>query len=219
MENQQPEALVLASLFERCVIAFGETETSSRAIAAKELRRLHARVQELEAMLDAVGAGGVSAQRVTQGKDHIEQPIEMVSPPVVLPEPDEYQYRMKGNWDAKLPWTPWEACSKESAAIFRKLKEVQNWIYEVRERYTEQQVRELLATGGQWQKVITWHRGAGLMWDVHASGKWLLRVVSPLNWDAHSVHQELVHAGYAEHIDVRQVHAEQGAAPTAKEEK
>ena len=82
-----------------------------------------------------------------------------------------------------------------------------------------QELRALLATGGQWQKVITWHRGAGLMWDVHASGKWLLRVVSPLNWDAHSVHQELVHAGYAEHIDVRQVHAEQGAAPTAKEEK
>ena len=73
MENQQPEALVLARLFERCVIAFGETETSSRAIAAKELRRLHARVQELEAMLDAVGAGGVSAQRVTQVPDHIAQ--------------------------------------------------------------------------------------------------------------------------------------------------
>lgn len=76
MENQQPEALVLARLFERCVIAFGETETSSRARAAKELRRLHARVQELEAMLDAVGAGGVSAQRVTQK-----------AAPVVPPEP------------------------------------------------------------------------------------------------------------------------------------
>ena len=78
MENQQPEALVLASLFERCVIAFGETETSSRAIAAKELRRLHARVQELEAMLDAVGAGGVSAQRITQQspKDHIQRKPE-----------------------------------------------------------------------------------------------------------------------------------------------
>ena len=77
MENQQqqPAALVLASLFERCVIAFGETETSSRAIAAKELRRLHTRVEELEAMLDAVGAGGVSAQRVTQGKDHTEQQV------------------------------------------------------------------------------------------------------------------------------------------------
>lgn len=65
--------------------------------------------------------------------------------PVVLPEPDEYQYRMKGNWDAKLPWTPWEDCSKESAAIFRKLKEIHNWIYEVRERYTEQQVLALRA--------------------------------------------------------------------------
>ena len=75
MENQQSMALVLASLFERCVIAFGETETSSRAIAAKELRRLHARVQELEAMLESIGAGGVSTQRVTQGKDHTEQQV------------------------------------------------------------------------------------------------------------------------------------------------
>ena len=86
MENQQPEALVLASLFERCVIAFGETETSSRAIAAKELRRLHTRVEELEAMLDAVGGGGVSSQRVTQAKDHIAQDRKMVSAPVVLPD-------------------------------------------------------------------------------------------------------------------------------------
>jgi hypothetical protein len=62
-----------------------------------------------------------------------------------LPEPDEYQYRMKPNWDDRLPWTPWEACSKESAANFRKRKEIHDWIYEVRERYTEQQVRELLA--------------------------------------------------------------------------
>ena len=75
--------------------------------------------------------------------------------------------------------------------------------------------RALLATGGQVQAVIKWQSGVGLMWDVHAFGKWLLRVVSPLNWDAHSVHQELVHAGYAEHIDVRQVHAEQGAAAAA----
>ena len=62
MENQQPEALVLASLFERCVIAFGETETSSRAIAAKELRRLHTRVEELEAMLSAVGASAATSE-------------------------------------------------------------------------------------------------------------------------------------------------------------
>ena len=36
--------------------------------AADELKQLHARVEELEAMLDAVGADGVSAQRVTQAK-------------------------------------------------------------------------------------------------------------------------------------------------------
>ena len=72
---------------------------------------------------------------------------------------------------------------------------------------------ELWATGGQAQTVITWHQGAGLLWDVHAFGKWLLRVVSPLNWDAHGVYQELVRAGYAEHVEVRQIHAEQGAAP------
>ena len=107
MENQQPEALVLASLFERCVIAFGETETSSRAIAAKELRRLHTRVEELEKDLgnakrlaskiwdkhpeargtieegtgawlvfgQVVETSGVSAQRVTPGKDHTEQQV------------------------------------------------------------------------------------------------------------------------------------------------
>ena len=80
---------------------------------------------------------------------NVDAPVMGMAPPatapVVLPEPDEYQYRMKPNWDDKLPWTPWEDCSKESAAIFRKLKEIHNWIYEVRERYTEQQVRALLA--------------------------------------------------------------------------
>lgn len=57
MENQEPEALALASLFDKLVIAFGETEIGSCARVAKELRRLHARVEELEAMLEAVGAG------------------------------------------------------------------------------------------------------------------------------------------------------------------
>ena len=62
MENQQPEALALAEWCE-------ENSPSiyrQSAETAKELRRLHARVQELEAMLEAVGAGGVSEQRVTQ---------------------------------------------------------------------------------------------------------------------------------------------------------
>ena len=62
MENQKPEALRLAEWCE-------ENSPSiyrQSAETAKELRRLHARVQELEAMLEAVGAGGVSAQRITQ---------------------------------------------------------------------------------------------------------------------------------------------------------
>ncbi len=74
--NRQPEALELASHFENWVIAFAENQRGSRARAAKELRRLHARVQKLEAVLDAVCAGGVSAQRVTQK-----------AAPVVPPEP------------------------------------------------------------------------------------------------------------------------------------
>lgn len=135
----------------------------------------------------------------------VSQLNQHVAAQAVLPEPvGEVGSGFAMVWAGTGPISP--ICQKWGINVGTKL-------------YTEQQVRELLATGGQWQKVITWHRGAGLMWDVHASGKWLLRVVSPLNWDAHSVHQELVHAGYAEHIDVRQVHAEQGAAPTAKEEK
>ena len=135
MENQQPEALVLARLFERCVIAFGETETSSRAIAAKELRRLHARVQELEAMLDAVGAGGVSAQRVTQGKDHFAQDRKMVSAPV-LPEPEAYLFQHEDT----------------GQTMFVEAQQVE-WGFEANNPrlqkisgvYTEEQVRELLA--------------------------------------------------------------------------
>lgn len=61
--------------------------------ATKELAAKSEKIQELEAMLESVGAGGVSAQRVTQGKDHIEHPIEMVAAPVVLPEPVAAQVR------------------------------------------------------------------------------------------------------------------------------
>ena len=59
MENKQPEALALASLFEKWVIAFGETEIGSRARAAKELRRLHARVEQLEAFAKEIEQYGV----------------------------------------------------------------------------------------------------------------------------------------------------------------
>lgn len=65
-----------------------QPEDDSRADEVEStLRHLHARVEELEAMLDAVGAGGVSAQRVKQAKDHIEQDRKKVAAPVVLPEP------------------------------------------------------------------------------------------------------------------------------------
>lgn len=54
MSNEKPEALELADIFENLA-----HPTGTRHRAAAELRRLHARVQELEGMLDSVGAGGV----------------------------------------------------------------------------------------------------------------------------------------------------------------
>lgn len=95
MSNEKPEALELADIFENLA-----HPTGTRYRAATELRRQHARIQELEAMLESAGAGGVSAQRVTQDKwasdpskmlrikaiqkaaDHIEQTVEMVAAPV-----------------------------------------------------------------------------------------------------------------------------------------
>lgn len=74
MSNEKPEALELADIFENLA-----HPTGTRHRAATELRRQHARIQELEAMLEAVGAGGVSAQRVTQGKDHFAQDSKMVA--------------------------------------------------------------------------------------------------------------------------------------------
>ena len=56
--------------------------------AAGEIRRLHARNQELEAMLDAVCAGCVSAQRITQAADHIAQ------------EPVAWRYQTSTGWHA-----------------------------------------------------------------------------------------------------------------------
>ena len=80
MENQKPEALALARIFEIRLKMFGEPlDNPPASRAAKELRRQHARIQELEAMLESIGAGGVSAQRVTQGKGHIAQDSKMVA--------------------------------------------------------------------------------------------------------------------------------------------
>ncbi len=74
MSNEKPGALELADLFENLA-----PPTGTRHRAAAELRRQHARIQELEAMLEAVGAGGVSAQRIRQESDHITQPRKMVA--------------------------------------------------------------------------------------------------------------------------------------------
>lgn len=52
------------------------------------LRRLHARIQELEAMLESIGASGVSAQRVTQEDGHIAQ------------EPAGWRYQTSTGWHA-----------------------------------------------------------------------------------------------------------------------
>ena len=72
MSNEKPGALELADIFENLA-----HPTDTRRRAATELRRQHARIQELEAMLEAVGAGGVSAQRIRQESDYITQPRKM----------------------------------------------------------------------------------------------------------------------------------------------
>lgn len=66
--GEQTTALEIAERLETWATKFGMHPSGSVPSAAKELRRLHTRNQELEAMLEAVGAGGVSAQRVTQSQ-------------------------------------------------------------------------------------------------------------------------------------------------------
>ena len=58
MTNKQPEALRLAGLLELAPEDGVEPQTTEDAAA--ELRRQHARIAELEANLEAIGAGGVS---------------------------------------------------------------------------------------------------------------------------------------------------------------
>ena len=79
MSNEKPEAIELADFFDNWAATFGEHPSGSRLRGAAELLRQHARIQELEAMLEAVGAGGVSAQRIRQESDHITQPRKMVA--------------------------------------------------------------------------------------------------------------------------------------------
>lgn len=152
MENQKPEALRLADKYE--IEGFLQDHRFAKdhwcRQAAAELRHLHARNQELEAMLESIGAGGVSAQRVTQGKDHIEQPLEMVAAPVVLPEPVAAQIR-------HIKEKRWRTIVLDLYDVFAGDE------YERRYIYTEQQVRELLAAHGITQKKAKQRQGETTM--------------------------------------------------------
>ena len=58
--TQQPEALRIADLLEQCSL---NSLLSPFMEVANELRRQHARIEELEAQLSAIGAGGVEPLR------------------------------------------------------------------------------------------------------------------------------------------------------------
>lgn len=68
MSNERAHALVLAETLMNISNGRSPQSESFNAAAATELQTQHFRIKELEAMLDAVGAGGVSAQRVTQSQ-------------------------------------------------------------------------------------------------------------------------------------------------------
>ena len=115
MGNEKPEALELADIFENLA-----HPTGTRYRAAAELRRQHARIQELEAMLEAVGAGGVSAQRITQAakapataiqeRDKSEQ-LMAASYPNLSFERHSYQYDHNRFAQYKVQglWEGWQA--------------------------------------------------------------------------------------------------------------
>ncbi len=70
--GQVPEALRLAHIFDNPL----PPEWPDMVAAAAELRRQHTRIAELEAQLEAVGAGGV--QPLRKCLHHIEEPLEKV---------------------------------------------------------------------------------------------------------------------------------------------
>ena len=63
-DKKQPEALRLAWLLELAPEDGVEPQTTEDAAA--ELRRQHARIADLEAQLEAIGAGGVSGPLIGQ---------------------------------------------------------------------------------------------------------------------------------------------------------
>ena len=97
--------------------------------AAGEIRRLHARNQELEAMLDAVGAGDVSAQRITQADAR-----------------DATQILIRPAAAQKIPRDPiptvdtWETCTIKEA------KELNPALWRVRMLYPQEVIDAAIAT-------------------------------------------------------------------------
>ena len=67
---------------------------------------------------------------------------------VQMPEPAEFQVRIRPTWNANHHWTIWEKCTPEAAADYERTPLLHEWKYEVRKLYTEQQVRQLLAAHG-----------------------------------------------------------------------
>jgi len=124
MENQQSEALRLADIVERLNVGVhSQAIVEECSTAARELRRQHARIQELEAMLESIGAGGVSAQRITQAaqapataiqeRDKFEQ-LMAASYPNLSFERHSYQYDHNRFAQYKVQWL-WEGWQARAA--------------------------------------------------------------------------------------------------------
>lgn len=97
---------------------------------------------ELRALLDAKPDGSLT----DEGTMPADQPQG---------EPVEYQSRTRPLWraeDGERAWFPWEKCSAESFANYRKNPLIHEWQYEVRALYAEQPapVAVLLAEAREW---------------------------------------------------------------------
>ena len=67
--------------------------------------------------------------------------------PIVWPEPVAAQVRFRP--ENGTTWSTWKVCALEDAREIEAYTLANGWGYEVRYLHAEQQVRELLATGGQ----------------------------------------------------------------------
>ena len=123
MSDERPLALKLAEFSTNWGNRMKTGLTGIDHTIAAELRRQHARIQELEAMLEAVGAGGVSAQRVTQAaqapataiqeRDKFEQ-LMAASYPNLSFERHSYQYDHNRFAQYKVQWL-WEGWQARAA--------------------------------------------------------------------------------------------------------